>query len=145
MPADDAIRCDACPVLCYIKPGRTGSCDRYANHDGNWCGLIRILFSIGQYRVAIRSCRFSKSARVGRRAGERRGNICHRDWRGHDLSRLQARAFYYLFGNRRRGYGHGRDRRDFQLLRSEGKDRYRPASGPGVQSRFEHKASLWAT
>ena len=21
--ADDAIRCDACPVLCYIKPGRT--------------------------------------------------------------------------------------------------------------------------
>ena len=32
--ADDAIRCDACPVLCYIKPGRTGSCDRYGNHDG---------------------------------------------------------------------------------------------------------------
>src|SRR5215471_14854832 len=31
--ADDAIRCDACPVLCYIKPGRTGSCDRYANHN----------------------------------------------------------------------------------------------------------------
>ncbi|MFZ0539490.1 MAG: hypothetical protein WAM47_21675 [Candidatus Sulfotelmatobacter sp.] len=37
--ADDAIRCDACPVLCYIKPGRTGSCDRYANHDGQ---LVRI-------------------------------------------------------------------------------------------------------
>jgi 6-hydroxynicotinate reductase len=37
--ADDAIRCDACPVLCYIKPGRTGSCDRYANADGK---LIRI-------------------------------------------------------------------------------------------------------
>jgi hypothetical protein len=36
---DDAIRCDACPVLCYIKPGRTGSCDRYANHDGR---LVRI-------------------------------------------------------------------------------------------------------
>jgi 6-hydroxynicotinate reductase len=36
---DDAIRCDACPVLCYIKPGRTGSCDRYANHDGK---LIRV-------------------------------------------------------------------------------------------------------
>src|SRR5947199_6638362 len=32
--ADDAIRCDACPVLCYIKPGRTGSCDRYGNRDG---------------------------------------------------------------------------------------------------------------
>jgi hypothetical protein len=36
---DDTIRCDACPVLCYIKPGRTGSCDRYANHDGK---LVRL-------------------------------------------------------------------------------------------------------
>jgi hypothetical protein len=33
------VRCDACPVLCYIKPGRTGSCDRYANHDGK---LVRL-------------------------------------------------------------------------------------------------------
>ncbi len=39
MPEDDAIRCDACPVLCYIKPGRTGACDRYGNDDGK---LIRI-------------------------------------------------------------------------------------------------------
>src|ERR1700731_5450482 len=39
MPEDDAIRCDACPVLCYIKPGRTGACDRYANDSGQ---LIRI-------------------------------------------------------------------------------------------------------
>ena len=39
MGNDDAIRCDACPVLCYIKPGRTGSCDRYANHDGK---LVRL-------------------------------------------------------------------------------------------------------
>jgi 6-hydroxynicotinate reductase len=37
--ADEAIRCDACPVLCYIKPGRTGSCDRYGNHDGK---LVRL-------------------------------------------------------------------------------------------------------
>src|SRR6202050_4483528 len=37
--ADDAIRCDACPVLCYIKPGRTGSCDRYGNHEGR---LVRL-------------------------------------------------------------------------------------------------------
>jgi hypothetical protein len=37
--ADDAIRCDACPVLCYIKPGRTGSCDRYGNHNGQ---LVRL-------------------------------------------------------------------------------------------------------
>jgi 6-hydroxynicotinate reductase len=38
MPAD-TIRCDACPVLCYIKRGQTGACDRYANHDGQ---LIRV-------------------------------------------------------------------------------------------------------
>src|SRR5246500_1958052 len=37
--ADDAIRCDACPVLCYIKPGRTGSCDRYGNQAGK---LVRL-------------------------------------------------------------------------------------------------------
>ncbi len=28
------LRCDACPVLCRIRPGRAGACDRYANVDG---------------------------------------------------------------------------------------------------------------
>ena len=28
------VQCDACPVLCRIRPGRTGACDRYANADG---------------------------------------------------------------------------------------------------------------
>ncbi len=32
--SDDKIRCDACPVMCYIAPGQTGACDRYANADG---------------------------------------------------------------------------------------------------------------
>ena len=32
--ADDKIRCDACPVMCYIRPGMTGACDRYANENG---------------------------------------------------------------------------------------------------------------
>ena len=35
----DKIRCDACPVMCYIKPGAAGACDRYANHDGK---LVRV-------------------------------------------------------------------------------------------------------
>ncbi|MEM9319157.1 MAG: 6-hydroxynicotinate reductase [Pseudomonadota bacterium] len=35
----EKIRCDACPVLCFIAEGRTGACDRYANHDGN---LVRL-------------------------------------------------------------------------------------------------------
>jgi len=39
-PADDGlIRCDACPVLCRIRPGRAGACDRYANEDGR---LVRV-------------------------------------------------------------------------------------------------------
>ena len=38
-PVDDKIRCDACPVMCYIKPGAAGACDRYANHDGE---LVRV-------------------------------------------------------------------------------------------------------
>src|SRR5262245_62501241 len=37
--SDDKIRCDACPVMCYIKPGAAGACDRYANHDGK---LVRV-------------------------------------------------------------------------------------------------------
>ena len=28
------IRCDACPVLCRIREGMTGACDRYGNFDG---------------------------------------------------------------------------------------------------------------
>ena len=30
----EKIRCDACPVMCYIAPGQTGACDRYANDAG---------------------------------------------------------------------------------------------------------------
>ena len=28
------VRCDACPVLCIIRPGKWGACDRYANEAG---------------------------------------------------------------------------------------------------------------
>ncbi|MCZ6637076.1 MAG: 6-hydroxynicotinate reductase, partial [Alphaproteobacteria bacterium] len=35
----EKIRCDACPVLCYIAEGRSGACDRYANEGGN---LVRV-------------------------------------------------------------------------------------------------------
>ena len=31
---DGVVACDACPVLCRIRPGKTGACDRYANVDG---------------------------------------------------------------------------------------------------------------
>jgi hypothetical protein len=32
--ADEKLRCDACPVMCYIAEGRTGACDRYGNFGG---------------------------------------------------------------------------------------------------------------
>ncbi|WP_431285551.1 6-hydroxynicotinate reductase [Humitalea sp. 24SJ18S-53] len=32
--ADGIVRCDACPVLCRIRPGRAGACHRYANREG---------------------------------------------------------------------------------------------------------------
>jgi len=37
--ANGKIRCDACPVRCYISDGRSGACDRYANVGGE---LIRV-------------------------------------------------------------------------------------------------------
>ncbi|MFL2842532.1 MAG: 6-hydroxynicotinate reductase [Candidatus Puniceispirillaceae bacterium] len=36
---EDKIRCDACPVMCYIADGKSGACDRYANESGQ---LIRL-------------------------------------------------------------------------------------------------------
>lgn len=36
---DGKIRCDACPVMCYIADGRSGACDRYANDAGE---LVRV-------------------------------------------------------------------------------------------------------
>lgn len=33
-PEAELVTCDACPVLCRIRPGRTGACDRYGNVDG---------------------------------------------------------------------------------------------------------------
>lgn len=32
--ADGIVRCDACPVLCRIKPSKIGACGRYGNNDG---------------------------------------------------------------------------------------------------------------
>jgi hypothetical protein len=39
MTRPDKIRCDACPVMCYIAPGQAGACDRYANLDGR---IVRV-------------------------------------------------------------------------------------------------------
>ncbi len=34
MSKPEKIRCDACPVMCYIADGKIGACDRYANQGG---------------------------------------------------------------------------------------------------------------
>ncbi|WP_164658364.1 6-hydroxynicotinate reductase [Tropicibacter sp. Alg240-R139] len=35
----EKIRCDACPVMCFIADSKAGACDRYANHGGD---LVRL-------------------------------------------------------------------------------------------------------
>ncbi len=35
----DKIRCEACPVMCYVAEGRAGACDRYANRGGR---IVRV-------------------------------------------------------------------------------------------------------
>ena len=52
MNKPEKIRCDACPVMCYIADGKIGACDRYANEggkisrcDGGLMSFLRILVS----------------------------------------------------------------------------------------------------
>lgn len=42
---EEKIRCDACPVMCYIADGKIGACDRYGNEGGKIvrCDPITIL------------------------------------------------------------------------------------------------------
>ena len=48
---DGIVRCDACPVLCRIREGKSGACDRYANVDGE---LVRLDPLVVTERVAER-------------------------------------------------------------------------------------------
>ena len=41
---DGIVRCDACPVLCRIRPGRAGACDRYANAGGTLVRTDPVVF-----------------------------------------------------------------------------------------------------
>ena len=43
--ADDVVICDACPVLCRIRPGKTGACDRYGNVNGALARLDPVLIA----------------------------------------------------------------------------------------------------
>ena len=67
---DEKIRCDACPVMCYIADGNSGACDRYANHDGQMCRQPELLgqgrFNLAQNLIwaAYRGKAASKAKRV---------------------------------------------------------------------------------
>ncbi len=51
----EKIRCDACPVMCYIAEGRTGACDRYANDAGQIvrCDPLTILDMAKDHGTAL--------------------------------------------------------------------------------------------
>ena len=142
MADDDAIRCDACPVLCYIKPGRTGACDRYANDNGQ---LVRIDPHVVLDRAVSRGDSvvpfLDRDRDWDGNIRERSGNLRHRHWRGHYVSRLQACSVHHFFRGPRRGRGHGGHGRHLQLLRREGEDRYRPPLGARRRIWCAHRAN----
>ena len=96
-PPDDKIRCDACPVMCYIKPGMLGACDRYANRDGE---LIRVDPHVLLERTVVEGGAvvpfLEQSADWDGEIFGRADHFRHRDRRRHDLSRLQAGAVHRL-------------------------------------------------
>ncbi|MCE8523112.1 6-hydroxynicotinate reductase [Ruegeria pomeroyi] len=77
----EKIRCDACPVLCYIAEGKSGACDRYANHGGELVRLDALtVIESGSTRVVP----FLKDAQTGD------------DWDGNIVQ--QNRAFVTAVG-----------------------------------------------
>ena len=88
------VRCDACPVLCRIRPGRAGACDRYANENGT---LVRVDPLVLLARPDLARVAFVEGSEAwAGELGQRRGRVRHRHRRHHDLSRLQARAVHRL-------------------------------------------------
>ena len=54
----EKIRCDACPVLCYIAEGRSGACDRYANHAGQLVRLDPLTIIEGAQQKGVKAVPF---------------------------------------------------------------------------------------
>jgi len=54
-PTSEKLRCDACPVMCYIAEGRTGACDRYGNFGGRIvrCDPLTILHHAEEIGVPL--------------------------------------------------------------------------------------------
>ena len=88
------MRCDACPVLCRIRPGRAGACDRYANEDGK---LVRVDPLVLLAKPDLARVAFVEGSEAGTAScGKGEGAFVTGIGADHDLSRLQAGAVHRL-------------------------------------------------
>ena len=132
LPSGDEalVTCDACPVLCRIRLGRTGACDRYGNVDGKLARLDPLVIAQPGRRADRRWCRSSERRDWSGELLRDGGPLRHRHRRRHHLPRLQAGPLHRRLRGRRRRHGDGGDRGHLQLLRRQGEDRHRPVLGP---------------
>ena len=84
----EKIRCDACPVMCYIADGRSGACDRYGNRNGRIVRLDPLIIlehaaATGDAVVPFAGDGDNWDGATGRQPALRDG-----DRRRHHLSRL---------------------------------------------------------
>ena len=109
---DDRIRCDACPVMCFIRPGQAGACDRYANRDGE---LIRVdphvvlerAVEAGGTLVPV----LGRRGGLGRRAGRASPRPSSpRSGPARPIPDYKPAPFIVAVRGRGRRHGHGRDR-----------------------------------
>ena len=71
----EKIRCDACPVLCYIAEGRSGACDRYANHAGDLIRLDPLTIIENSIESGVKAVPFMKDTD----GNDWDGNLVHSD------------------------------------------------------------------
>ena len=129
---DGIITCDACPVLCRIRPEKTGACDRYGNFDGKLTRVDPLLVTQKAVDEAGKLVPFLEASESwdGSLINRRGAGLRHRHRRHHHLSRLQARPLHRRL--RARGDRHGDRglRGRVLLLRRQGEDRHRPLYRP---------------
>ena len=92
--ADGIVRCDACPVLCRIRPGRAGACAAMPTRRRARAHRSRRCSCSGRWRGAAGGR--VRGRRLGRAAARSGAHLRDRGRRRHHLSRLQARALHRL-------------------------------------------------
>ncbi len=64
-PKPEKIRCDACPVMCFIAQGKPGACDRYANHAGELVRLDPLTIIETAQGKGVKTVPFLRSDKAG--------------------------------------------------------------------------------